>query len=50
LALRELHASHIGEKAEAIGEIPACRCCAARRMTLAAGADPRPRSLPDMEK
>jgi hypothetical protein len=36
LALRELHASHIGEKAEAIGEIPACRCGGERRMSMPA--------------
>jgi hypothetical protein len=38
LALRELHASHIGEKAEAIGEIPTCRCGGERQMAIAAGA------------
>jgi hypothetical protein len=38
LALRELHASHVGEKAEAIGEIPACRCGRDKRMLIAAGA------------
>jgi hypothetical protein len=43
LALRELHASHIGEKAEAIGEIPACRCGGDRRMSIAAGAIRAPR-------
>jgi hypothetical protein len=44
LALRELHASHIGEKTEAIGEIPACRCGGDWRMAIAAGI--RARSLP----
>jgi hypothetical protein len=38
LALRELHAPHIGEKAEAIGEIPACRCSGDRGMSIVAHA------------
>jgi hypothetical protein len=49
LALRELHASHIGEKAEAIGEIPACRCGEDWRMSITAGADPRLRACPNGE-
>jgi hypothetical protein len=42
LALRELHDSHIGEKAEAFGEIPACRCAQASPMTIAAAGAIRP--------
>jgi hypothetical protein len=38
LALRELHASCTGEKAEAIGEIPACRCGEEKWMALPTGA------------
>jgi hypothetical protein len=38
LAPRELHAPHIREKADAIGEIPACRCGGDWRMSFAAGA------------
>jgi hypothetical protein len=38
LALRELHASHLGEKTEAICEILACRCGRDSWMLVVAGA------------
>jgi hypothetical protein len=50
LALRELHASHIGEKRKAIGEIPACRCGFGRAEGDRGRRDPAPRSLSNMEK
>jgi hypothetical protein len=37
LALRELHASHIGEKARAIGEIPDCQCAGNGRTLITGG-------------
>jgi hypothetical protein len=37
--------SHIGEKAEAIGEIPACRCGGDRRIAIAAGAIRAPKAF-----
>jgi hypothetical protein len=49
LALRELHASHIGEKADAIGEIPPCRCGGDRRMSITEGAICDPKTCPHGE-
>jgi hypothetical protein len=44
--MRELHSSHVGEKAKAIGENPACRGGGDRWMSMKAGAILRPQPVP----